>query len=371
MRKAWLGLFCLVFLLLFSFPVCAEVTRIKDITELEGVRGNQLIGYGLVVGLSGTGDSRNSLFTNQALSNVLEKFGISVDSELIRSRNVASVLVTAELPPFVQNGERIDCIVSSLGDAKSLQGGVLLLTPLKGVDGKVYAVAQGPVSIGGFAAGTGGGNEVQRNHPTVGRIPNGAIVERTVETNFYDATRGTFTLLLKNPDFVTASRIAQAINVEFGGDTARALDANRVEVRIPEHYRGRVSQLVALVGEIPVEPDMPARVVVNERTGTIVIGGNVRILPVALAHGNLTVTIRTQYEVSQPPPFSPGETVVVPQEEVTVREQEARLFRVESGNTIDDLVRVLNALGVSPRDLIAILQALKEAGALQGELVIQ
>ncbi len=360
-----------IFLFLFPCPLWAEVTRIKDITDLEGVRGNQLVGYGLVVGLSGTGDSQSSLFTNQALSNVLEKFGIPVDSQLVRSRNVASVLVTAELPPFVRCGERIDCIVSSLGDAKSLQGGVLLLTPLKGVDGKVYAVAQGPVSIGGFAAGAGGGAQVQRNHPTVGRIPNGAIVERTVETSFFDATRGTFTLLLKNPDFVTATRIAQAINVELGGDTARVLDANRVEVRIPEHYRGQVSQLVALVGEIPVEPDAPAKVVVNERTGTVVIGGNVRILPVALAHGNLTVTIKTQYEVSQPPPFSPGETVVVPQEEVQVQEQEARLFRVESGNTIDDLVRVLNALGVSPRDLIAILQALKEAGALQGELVVQ
>jgi flagellar P-ring protein precursor FlgI len=360
-----------VFCVLLALPLWAEVVRIKDITDIEGVRGNQLVGYGLVVGLSGTGDSQNTLFTNQALANVLAKFGIPVDSQLVRSRNVASVLVTAELPPFVRNGERIDCIVSSLGDAKSLQGGMLLLTPLKGVDGKVYAVAQGPVSIGGFNVGGGGGNQVQRNHPTVGRIPGGAIVERTVETNFFDAARGTLTFLLRNPDFVTASRIAQAINVELGGEAARVLDANRVEVRIPEHYRDRVSQLVALLGEIPVTPDAPARVVVNERTGTIVIGGNVRILPVALAHGNLTVTIKTQYEVSQPPPFSPGETVVVPETQVQVEEQEARLFRVESGNTIDDLVRVLNALGVSPRDLIAILQALKEAGALQGELVIQ
>lgn len=360
-----------VFCVLLALPLRAEVVRIKDITDIEGVRGNQLVGYGLVVGLSGTGDSQNTLFTNQALANVLAKFGIPVDSQLVRSRNVASVLVTAELPPFVRNGERIDCIVSSLGDAKSLQGGMLLLTPLKGVDGKVYAVAQGPVSIGGFNVGGGGGNQVQRNHPTVGRIPGGAIVERTVETNFFDAARGTLTFLLRNPDFVTASRIAQAINVELGGDAARVLDANRVEVRIPEHYRDRVSQLVALLGEIPVTPDAPARVVVNERTGTIVIGGNVRILPVALAHGNLTVTIKTQHEVSQPPPFSPGETVVVPETQVQVEEQEARLFRVESGNTIDDLVRVLNALGVSPRDLIAILQALKEAGALQGELVIQ
>ncbi|MDI3543386.1 MAG: flagellar P-ring protein FlgI [Candidatus Atribacteria bacterium] len=351
-------------------PVRGETVRIKDITQVEGVRGNQLVGYGLVVGLSGSGDSRNSLFTNQALANMLEKMGISVDSQAVRSRNVASVIVTAELPPFVQQGEEIDVTVSSLGDAKTLQGGVLLLTPLKAVDGKVYAVAQGPLSIGGFNVG-GGGNVVQQNHPTVGMIPGGGIVERTVETNFVDEVRGIFTLLLREPDFVTASRIAQAINEELGGGKAQALDANRVEVTIPEHYQHQVSRLIALVGEIPVEPDVPARVVINERTGTVVIGGNVRILPVGISHGNLTVTVRTEYQVSQPPPLSPGETVVVPQQEVRVEEEPARLFKVESGNTIDDLVRALNALGVTPRDLVAILQAIKKAGALQGELIIE
>jgi len=351
-------------------PVRGETVRIKDITQVEGVRSNQLVGYGLVVGLSGSGDSRNSLFTNQALANMLEKMGISVDSQAVRSRNVASVIITAELPPFVQEGEEIDVTVSSLGDAKTLQGGVLLLTPLKAVDGKVYAVAQGPLSIGGFNVG-GGGNVVQQNHPTVGMIPGGGIVERTVETNFIDEIRGVFTLLLREPDFVTASRIAQAINEELGGGKAQALDANRVEVTIPEHYQNQVSRLIALVGEIPVEPDVPARVVINERTGTVVIGGNVRILPVALSHGNLTVTITTEYQVSQPPPLSSGETVVVPQQEVRVEEEPARLFKVESGNTIDDLVRALNALGVTPRDLVAILQAIKKAGALQGELIIE
>jgi len=351
-------------------PVRGETVRIKDITQVEGVRSNQLVGYGLVVGLSGSGDSRNSLFTNQALANMLEKMGISVDSQAVRSRNVASVIITAELPPFVQEGEEIDVTVSSLGDAKTLQGGVLLLTPLKAVDGKVYAVAQGPLSIGGFNVG-GGGNVVQQNHPTVGMIPGGGIVERTVETNFIDEIRGVFTLLLREPDFVTASRIAQAINEELGGGKAQALDANRVEVTIPEHYQNQVSRLIALVGEIPVEPDVPARVVINERTGTVVIGGNVRILPVALSHGNLTVTITTEYQVSQPPPLSSGETVVVPQQEVKVEEEPARLFKVESGNTIDDLVRALNALGVTPRDLVAILQAIKKAGALQGELIIE
>jgi flagellar P-ring protein precursor FlgI len=350
--------------------VSAETVRIKDITQVEGVRGNQLVGYGLVVGLSGTGDSRSSLFTNQSLSNMLSKLGITVDSQQVRSKNVAAVIVTAELPPFVSEGERIDVTVSSLGDAKSLQGGILLLTPLKGVDGKVYAVAQGPLSVGGFAAG-GGGNQVQQNHPTVGKIPNGAIVERSVSTSFVNSLRGTFSLLLQNPDFVTATRIARVINQELGGRRARVIDANRVEVSIPESFSDRVPQLLAMIGELPVEPDVPARVVVNERTGTVVIGGNVRILPVALAHGNLTVSIQTQYEVSQPPPFSGGETQVVPQQEVQAAQEEGRLFRVESGNTIDDLINSLNALGVTPRDLVAILQALKKAGALQGELIVE
>ncbi|MEN3185713.1 MAG: flagellar basal body P-ring protein FlgI [Atribacterota bacterium] len=352
------------------FQAFGETVRIKDITEVEGVRGNQLVGYGLVVGLSGSGDSQNSLFTNQALGNVLEKLGLTINSQAVRARNIASVIVTAELPPFVVAGEKIDVMVSSMGDAKSLQGGVLLLTPLKGVDGKVYAVAQGPISVGGFSAG-GGGNQVQRNHPTVGVLSGGAIVERTIATDFFNADKGTVTFLLREPDFVTASRVVLAINEELGGDKAKALDANRVEVSVPNHYRGRISQLVALLGELPVEPDVPARVVVNERTGTVVIGGNVRILPVAVSHGNLTVTVKTEYKVSQPPPLSGGETVVVPQEEVRVREEEARLFPVRSGNTIEDLVSVLNSLGVSPRDLIAILQAIKKAGALQGELILE
>jgi flagellar P-ring protein precursor FlgI len=368
--KKTMVLLLVLFLLFLSFQAFGETVRIKDITEVEGARSNQLLGYGLVVGLSGSGDSQNSLFTNQALGNVLEKLGLTVDSQAVRARNIASVIVTAELPPFVATGEKIDVTVSSLGDAKSLQGGVLLLTPLKGVDGKVYAVAQGPVSVGGFTGG-GGGNQVQRNHPTVGIVSGGAIVERTVETSFFDDTRGTVTLLLREPDFVTASRVALAINEELGGDKAKVLDANRIEVTVPDRYRHRVSQLLALLGELPVEPDVPARVVVNERTGTVVIGGNVRILPVALSHGNLTVTIRTEYQVSQPAPFSGGETVVVPQQEVKVKEEEARLFPVRSGNTIEDLVKVLNSLGVSPRDLIAILQALKKAGALQGELIVE
>lgn len=363
-------IFALLFLFVLYSQVFGETVRVKDITEVEGVRGNQLLGYGLVVGLAGSGDSQNSLFTNQALGNILAKLGLTVDSQAVRARNVASVIVTAELPPFVVPGEKIDITVSSLGDAKNLQGGVLLLTPLKGVDGKVYAVAQGPLSVGGFTGG-GGGNQVQRNHPTVGVIAGGAIVERTVETNFFDSEAGTVTLLLREPDFVTASRIALVVNEELGGDKAKVIDANRVVVTVPDHYRGRISQLLALLGELPVEPDAPARVVVNERTGTVVIGGNVRILPVALSHGNLTVTIKTEYQVSQPPPLSGGETVVVPQKEVKVQEEKARLFPVRSGNTIEDLVKVLNSLGVSPRDLIAILQALKKAGALQGELVVE
>ncbi|MGC8777794.1 MAG: flagellar basal body P-ring protein FlgI, partial [Candidatus Caldatribacteriaceae bacterium] len=346
MKKVVVILLLVILELGVPLRVFGETVRIKDITELEGVRGNQLVGYGLVVGLSGSGDSQNSLFTNQALGNVLEKLGLTVDSQAVRARNIASVIVTAELPPFAATGEKIDVTVSSMGDAKSLQGGILLLTPLKGVDGKVYAVAQGPISVGGFSTG-GGGNRVQQNHPTVGVVSGGAIVERTVATNFFDAGKGNITFLLREPDFVTASRIALAINEELGGDKARVLDANRVEVTVPEHYRSRVSQLLALLGELPVEPDVPARVVVNERTGTVVIGGNVRILPVALAHGNLTVTIKTEYQVSQPAPLSGGQTVVVPQQEVKVKEEKARLFPVRSGNTIEDLVNVLNSLGVS------------------------
>ncbi|MDK2896850.1 MAG: flagellar P-ring protein FlgI [Candidatus Atribacteria bacterium] len=364
-------LFCLIFFL-FSPLAFSQVVRIKDITQVEGARGNQLLGYGLVIGLSGTGDSRSSLFTNQSLANMLEKFGITVDSQQVRSKNVAAVIVTGELPPFARSGEKIDVTVSSLGDARSLQGGMLLLTPLKGVDGKVYAVAQGPVSIGGFNVEGGGGTQVQRNHPTVGTIPSGAIVERVVPTTLVDERRGTVTFLLQHPDFTTATRIAQAINQELGGEKAKALDANRVELAVPEGYLGRVSQLLALVGELPVEPDVSARVVINERTGTVVIGGNVRILPVAISHGNLTVTVQTQYQVSQPLPFAPGgETVVVPEQEMQVVEEEARLFQAGGGSTIGDLVKTLNALGVSPRDLVAILQSLKKAGALQGELIIE
>jgi flagellar P-ring protein precursor FlgI len=355
-------------LLILLFPLEVFAARLKDLMEVEGVRGNYLVGYGVVVGLKGTGDGDQTKFTVQSVVNMLEKFGVRVPKEQVKLKNAAAVMVTAYLPPNVKLGQRIDVQVSAIGDAKSLQGGTLLLTPLIGPDGQVYAVAQGPVSIGGFAAG-GAGAQVAVNHPTVGRVPNGAIVEREVPAGDLNSLEK-ITLSLRTEDFTTAQRVAEALNQYLRGNYAKAVDMKTIELEVPKNYRGRVVPLLAEIGNLEVRPDIPARVVIDERTGTVVIGENVRISKVAVAHGNLSVEVRETPQVVQPFPFGQGETVVVPRTEVKAKEEKARIVVLEEGATLGELVRALNAVGATARELIAVLQAIKEAGALHAELVI-
>jgi flagellar P-ring protein precursor FlgI len=355
-------------LLILLFPLEVFAARLKDLMEVEGVRGNYLVGYGVVVGLKGTGDGDQTKFTVQSIVNMLEKFGIRVPKEQVKLKNAAAVMVTAYLPPNVKPGQRIDVQVSAIGDAKSLQGGTLLLTPLIGPDGKVYAVAQGPVSIGGFTAG-GAGAQVAVNHPTVGRVPNGAIVEKEVPAGDLNSL-DRITLSLRTEDFTTAQRIAEALNQYLRGNYAKAVGMKTIELEVPKNYRGRVVPLLAEIGNLEVRPDIPARVVIDERTGTVVIGENVRISKVAVAHGNLSVEVRETPQVVQPFPFGQGETVVVPRTEVKAKEEKARIVVLEEGATLGELVRALNAVGATARELIAVLQAIKEAGALHAELVI-
>jgi flagellar P-ring protein precursor FlgI len=354
---------------IFLIPEVHAV-RIKDIADIKGVRQNQLVGYGLVVGLEGTGDSDDSLFTIQSLASLLEKMGVTVQTKDIENvENVAAVVVTAELPPFASQGSRIDALVSSLGDAESLQGGTLLFTPLKASDGQVYAVAQGPVSTGGFTVSGNSGDQVQKNFPTVGRVVGGALVEKEIHTDFNQ--KDSLTLALHEPDFTTATRVAQAINRAFYSQLARTENAGSIHVSVPENYLGDTVQFVTMIESLGVTPDTVSKVVVNERTGTVIMGENVRISTIAIAHGNLSIQIDESQNVSQPLPFSPrGQTVVTPQTQIIVQEGKNPLFLVESGVSIGEVVKALNALGVTPRDLIAIFQALKAAGALQAELEI-
>jgi flagellar P-ring protein precursor FlgI len=348
----------------------AQAVRIKDIADIKGVRQNQLVGYGLVVGLEGTGDSDDSLFTIQSLASLLEKMGVTVQPDDIDDvENVAAVMVTADLPPFAGLGSRIDVLVSSIGDAETLQGGTLLFTPLKGADGSVYAVAQGPVSTGGFAVSGNSGDQVQKNFPTVGRVVGGGLVEKEIHSNFNQ--KKSLTLALHDPDFTTASRVAQAINRAFYSQLAQTENAGSIRVSVPENYLGNTVQFVTLIESLGVTPDMISKVVVNERTGTVIMGENVRIATIAIAHGNLSIQINESQNVSQPLPFSRGgQTVVTPESDIVVQEGKNPIFLVESGVSIGELVKALNALGVSPRDLIAIFQALKAAGALQAELEV-
>lgn len=347
-----------------------SAVRIKDIADIKGVRQNQMVGYGLVVGLEGTGDSDDSLFTIQSLSSLLEKMGVTVQPGDIEDvENVAAVMVTADLPPFASLGSRLDVLVSSIGDAENLQGGTLLFTPLRAADGNVYAVAQGPVSTGGFAVSGNSGDQVQKNFPTVGRVVGGALVEKELHSDFNE--KNALTLALKTPDFTTASRVAQAINRAFYNQLARTENAGSIRITVPENYRGNAVQFVTMIESLGVTPDMVSKVVVNERTGTVIMGENVRIATIAIAHGNLSIQINESQDVSQPLPFSPrGQTVVTPESEIVVEEGKNPIFLVESGVSIGEVVKALNALGVSPRDLIAIFQALRAAGALQAELEI-
>ncbi len=361
----WFAALALTLFLASASP--AGAVRIKDLAEIKGVRSNQLVGYGLVVGLDGTGDGKKSLFTIQSMVSMLEKMGITVQAKDIAVANVAAVMVTADLPAFSKAGSRIDALVSSIGDARSLQGGTLLLTPLRAPNGQVFAVGQGPVNTGGFSAG-GAGGSVQKNFPTVGRVINGALVEREIELDFN--RRNALNLSLHRADFTTASRVSDAINAHFYGQIATAPDSGTVQVRVPEAYTGNLVELVAMIEGLEVQPDAVARVVINERTGTVVMGENVRLSTIAIAHGNLSIVIKESAAVSQPPPFSTGETVAVPDTDITVREGANQLVVMPAGASIGEVVRALNALGVSPRDLIAIFQAIKAAGALQSELEV-
>lgn len=343
--------------------------RLKDLAGIEGVRDNQLIGYGLVVGLAGTGDRQMTLFSPQSLANMLERMGVTVPGATLIVKNTAAVIVTATLPPFAQPGVRLDATAAAIGDATNLQGGILVLTPLKAPDGQVYAVAQGAVVTGGFVAGRGGASQTV-NHPTVGRAPGGAIVERPAPSV---APKGVIHLQLRNADFTTASRIAAALNAKFtnpGGPPAHAENSALVSVPVPPSYAARPVDFIAEIETLTVDADQPARVVVNERTGTIVMGREVRISPVAILHGNLTVEVQRSMEVSQPPPLSAGNTAVGTKVAVDAKEDPAHNLVLKQGTTVEELVRALAAIGSTPRDVIAILQNLRAAGALDAELEV-
>ena len=361
------------------FPVLGHAIRLKDVVAVKGVRENQLVGYGLVVGLQGTGDSKAE-YTGMSMSKMLRQMGVDVKSDLTYSKNVAAVVVTANLPPFARVGGRLDVIVSSIGDSKSLQGGTLLLTPLRGTDKKVYVVAQGPLSVGGFAGG-GGGASSSKNHPTIGRVPDGGLVEREVVQDF--TNRSAIRLTLHNPDFTTSARITRTINQELGGIYARSRDAATIDVMIPYDFDGSVVDLMARIERLQIRKDNPARIVINERTGTIVVGDAVRVSTVAIAHGNLTLEIKSEEKVTEEPVMVAPEQGPVPEQPViakkttTVKETTVKfnepgdkLLTVPEGATLGDVVKGLNTLGVTPRDLISILQALKAQGALQAELEI-
>lgn len=364
-------------MLLLCTVSLAEAVRIKDIADVAGVRGNSLVGYGLVVGLAGTGDKAGTLFTVQSLASMLTRMGVTIDPNKVKVKNVAAVMVTAKLPPFAKPGSRLDVTLSSLGDASTLQGGTLLLTPLKGPDQVVYVVAQGEVSVGGFIGGDQ--DKTQKNHPTVGRVPTGGVVEREVPVVFDD--KGSISFMLRDPDFTTAIRLADVINAQMRtispeSETvgfpppAHASDSASINVAVPEVYKGRIVEFLSRLESLDVQIDFPARIVVNERTGTIVMGANVRILDVAIAHGNLTIQVKSTPQVSQPAAFSGGITVETKKETTTVTEEPAKVLLFQSGPTIGTLVAALKAIGVTPRDLISILQAIKVAGALEAQLEI-
>lgn len=362
MRKAFL-------LLLASVLLGAAETRfelpLREVANLQGVRGNMLLGYGLVVGLKGTGDTIQSKFTIQSLANLMARQGISIPTTGVNVKNVASVMVTAELPAFARPGQRVDVTVSSTGDASSLAGGTLLMTPLQGPDGQVYMVGQGPVLVGGFSVATAGASNT-KNHPTAGRIPEGGLVERAVPGEFND--RKVLRYTLQQEDFTTAVRVVKAINQELPAAQARALDARTVEVPIPAEFAGRTVELVARLENLPVETQSHARVVVNEKTGTVIMGSDVRIGAVSIVQAGLSISVSTRQQVSQPAPLSKGRTATTTQGEVKAEEEKVKSFTLEPGTTVGRLAEMLNNVGVTPRDLVAILQAMKDAGALNAEL---
>ena len=361
--------FALLAVGLFSAqPLSLQASRVKDLAIIEGGRDNQLVGYGIVVGLAGDGDS-NAVATLRSVANVLQRYGITINPTDLKAKNVAAVMLTTEIGAFLKPGARIDVNVASMGDAKSLQGGVLLQTPLLGADGRVYAVAQGPVAIGGFLGGAGGagGATVQKNHPTVGNISSGAIVEREIPATF--VRDNVVRLLLHNPDFTSAARMADAINARWSG-AANPVDAATIAVMVPTDYRGRDVAFLADLGQLESAPDTLARIVINERTGTIVATSTVRLSQVAIAHGSLTITVSSNVGVSQPNAFGGGQTTAVQSTQTAVNETKGGFTIINEPPTIERLAAALNALGVSTREMMAIFQTLKRSGALQAELVI-
>jgi len=368
----WLvvGVFLTFLIVAGQRPAAAQDSRrvlLRDITTIEGIRDNPLIGYSIVVGLKRTGDSQQTQFTTQALANVLQRLGAQITAASIQVRNVAAVMVTASLPPFARPGTALDVTVSSLGDAKSLEGGVLLLTSLHGADGQVYAQAQGPLTLGGYTVG-GGGNSKEVNHVTVGRVPSGGIVERDTSIDLKHLK--TLSLALREPDFTAARDVADAINKEFGKELASALDSRRVDINIDQAGVATVPTLIAQVQNLSIAIHPPAKVVMNERTGTIVMGGDVKLSPVSVLHGDLTVEVTTTFDVSQPGPLSKGKTEVVPETEVKASDKPARSFQLKEGANVEELINGLHAMGATARDIVAILQAIKAAGGLQAELEV-
>jgi flagellar P-ring protein precursor FlgI len=347
-------------------PSAPAATRLKEIVALEGVRDNQLVGYGLIVGLAGTGDKRQTVFSAQALTNMLDRMGVAVNPNAILVRNMAAVMVTANLPPYAQPGTRIDVTAAAIGDASNLQGGLLLITPLKAADGQVYAVAQGTLITGGFVAG-GRGNSQTVNHPTVGRIPGGAIVEKAPPSV---APSQHLKLQLRQADFTTAARVVEALNKRFSGKVARAENAALVSVDLPADWASRPVEFIAEMENLTVEADRLAKIVINERTGTILMGKDIRITPVAILHGALTVEIRTKLDVSQPAPLSGGKTAVTQEQSIDSKEEKARNVVLQKGATVEELARALESIGSTARDIIAVLQSLKAAGALEAEIEV-
>jgi flagellar P-ring protein precursor FlgI len=365
-----LALLGVISLLLWGQPSSAEENRlvmVRDITTITGIRENPLLGYGVVVGLKRTGDSQQTIFTNQTLANLLQRLGVQIPPAAIQVRNIASVMVTASLPPFAGPGTALDVTVSSIGDAKSLEGGVLLLTSLHADNGQVYAEAQGPLTLGGYTVG-GGGNSKEVNHVTVGRIPGGGTVER--DTSIDLSHLKVLSLSLREPDFTAARDVAAAINHEFGKNVAAALDSRHIDVNIPESGVTSVPTLIAQVQNVALSIHPPAKVVMNERTGTIVMGGDVKLSPVSVLHGDLTVEVSTTLMVSQPEALSKGTTEVVPQTEVHAHEGPARSIALKEGASVEELINGLHAMGATAHDIVAILQAIKAAGGLQAELEV-
>lgn len=368
-RSGWIAWRCVCAALALGIVLgpgtASQAARLKDMASVKGVRSNQIIGYGLVVGLLGTGDKQQTQFTVQSLRSMLAKMGVSIDPRLIRISNVAAVMVTAKLPAFARTGSTLDVVVSSVGDAASLKGGTLLMTPLVGGDGQIYAVAQGPLAVGGFSA-EGSGSSVSQNHPTVGTVVGGATVEREVAYSMVGQDE--FEIALHQPDFTTATRAAARINEEFRAPVAVARDSGTLDLKLPENYRADAVGFMARVEMLEIAPDRAARIILNERTGTVVMGDSVRVATVAVAHGNLTVVVDQINEVSQPAPFAEGRTTPVQNSVISTSQDESQLTVIEETVTIGDLVRALNAMGTTPTDLVSIIQAIKAAGALSADV---